>query len=359
MSIFINGSAQISLQKPLCEEWMSLPISYNTVYNRALETDFRQYINPMEARRMSPIVKRAIITSHVALQQSGVVMPDAVIVGTGLGCIDNTEKFLNAMVTDGENFLKPTYFIQSTHNTVASQIALALKCHGYNSTYVHHGVSFESALLDAFMQFKLGKIHTALVGGHDEMTPEYVKFLGKIGYWKSDAVDNTLDFLKYSNKKGAYAGEGGTTFVLSDQINDSSQAELKDIKLLYKPDKKRVNAVLMDMLHDNKLNISDIDVVMLGLNGDYEDDSIYYDFVHDAFNYPDRDVVFSYYKHLSGEYFTSSAFGLYVASVILYKQYLPDYMKLCKSNNRKFHNMLIYNHWQNKDHSLMLLSCIN
>ncbi|PIX32882.1 MAG: beta-ketoacyl synthase, partial [Bacteroidetes bacterium CG_4_8_14_3_um_filter_31_14] len=36
-----------------------------------------------------------------------------------------------------------------THNTISSQIALILKCHGYNSTYAGRGACFETALLDA------------------------------------------------------------------------------------------------------------------------------------------------------------------------------------------------------------------
>ena len=53
-------------------------------------------------------------------------MPDAIITGTGLGCLEDTEKFLTAMVTNKEEFLTPTSFIQSTHNTVSAQIALLL-----------------------------------------------------------------------------------------------------------------------------------------------------------------------------------------------------------------------------------------
>ena len=78
-------------------------------------------------------------------------MPDAVIAGTGLGCLEDTEKFLGSIYTLQEHLLNPTPFINSTHNTIAGAIALAIKCHGYNATYTHRGFSFESALLDALM----------------------------------------------------------------------------------------------------------------------------------------------------------------------------------------------------------------
>ena len=71
--------------------------------------------------------------------------------------------------------------MQSTHNTISSQMALHLKCHGYNCTYSHRGTSFDSGLLDVLTQMHLGDIHNALVCGHEEMTPLYFKMLGKIG----------------------------------------------------------------------------------------------------------------------------------------------------------------------------------
>ena len=49
------------------------------------------------------------------------------------------------MATFGENCLKPSLFMQSTHNTIGSLIGIVLKCHGYNNTYSHEGISFESA----------------------------------------------------------------------------------------------------------------------------------------------------------------------------------------------------------------------
>ena len=50
-----------------------------------------------------------------------------------------------------EQMLNPTAFIQSTFNTVGAQLALLLKIHAYNVTYVHRGLSFESALIDGII----------------------------------------------------------------------------------------------------------------------------------------------------------------------------------------------------------------
>ena len=73
---------------------------------------------------MGKILKRAVATSKEALNASGLNTVDAIITGTGYGCIENTEFFLDALSREGEQLLKPTYFMQSTHNTVSSLVAI-------------------------------------------------------------------------------------------------------------------------------------------------------------------------------------------------------------------------------------------
>ena len=146
------------------------------------DPDYRALFSVMEARRMSLLMKRSVAVSQDALAQAGLSVPDAVIAGTGLGCIENTEQFLRSLTGLSDAPLRPTHFMQSTHNTIASLIAIRLKCHGYNATYSHLGISFESALLDAFLQLKLGKVSNVLVGAFEEMTPDFARILDKGGY---------------------------------------------------------------------------------------------------------------------------------------------------------------------------------
>ncbi|MBR1405674.1 MAG: beta-ketoacyl synthase chain length factor [Bacteroidales bacterium] len=140
-------------------------------YLGAEDPDFRELFSVLEARRMSRLLKRAVWTSAQALKAGGTDCPDAIITATDFGCIEQSEAFLRALKgMDGAVF-RPTHFMQSTHNTIGSLIAIRLGCHGYNVTYSHRGESFASALLDAWMQLTLGDIDTALVGWFDETTP--------------------------------------------------------------------------------------------------------------------------------------------------------------------------------------------
>lgn len=324
MSVFIKSYSQISVQKPLCSEWFDNPIKHTERYVRALDPDYKPFINPIAARRMGLILKRAMATSLTAMREAEIEMPDAIITATGLGCIENTEKFLTALSQQGESCLQPTFFINSTHNTIGSYIAVQIKCHGYNNTHVHRGISFESALYDALLQFDLKKINNALVGAHDEMTPDYFTLLNRVGFWE-----------------GSFAGETAVTFVLSD----SGEIELVDMDILYKPDVKKIESSLKNLCEKKGLSLNDIDLVITGRNGN-DDNNKVYDAFENRFGFQDKSMT---YKDLFGESFTSSAYAMCVGVECLKRG--------VDLKGRKVRNVLLYNHFENKDHSLILLSC--
>ena len=90
------------------------------------EPDFRSLFSVMEARRMGRLLKRAVWTASEALKEAGIDVPDAVIIGTDYGCIENSEAFLKALKGIDDAPMKPTHFMQSTHNTISSLIAIRL-----------------------------------------------------------------------------------------------------------------------------------------------------------------------------------------------------------------------------------------
>lgn len=143
--------------------------------------EIRNYVKPLAARRMGRIMKASLITSLKALEQAGVDVPDAIITGTAYGCMDNTEKMLRQIDEEGEETISPTLFMQSTHNTIGSNIAIRLKCHGYNSTYSQRSASLQWAMKDAELLLRSGKCKTVLVGCHDEATPSLNAALEMIG----------------------------------------------------------------------------------------------------------------------------------------------------------------------------------
>ena len=207
-NIYIRSAAQISIQQPLCDDWMEHPLSYDTPFATAIDPDFRTYMNPLQSRRMGKVLKRALVTAQVALNEAQLDHLDAIMMGTGMGCWENTERFLEQMCREGESLLKPTYFMQSTHNTISSMLGIQLNCHGYNTTYSHGKRSFDSALLDAFMQLKNGEISNALVCANDELTPAFCAIMQQAGIFgqpgQSVTGEGSVSLVLTTNPEGAW-----------------------------------------------------------------------------------------------------------------------------------------------------------
>ena len=151
------------------------------ITDEAALTEIKNYVKPMEARRLGRILKSALLSSLKALEEAGVETPDAIITATSLGCLENSVQLLNQLRDEGEEGLKPTWFMQSTHNTIGSTVAIHTGCHGYNATYTHGEDSLRWALADAEMLIRSGRARSVLVGLHDETTPEFCDIMSRLG----------------------------------------------------------------------------------------------------------------------------------------------------------------------------------
>ena len=133
------------------------------------DPNFRDYLAPLESRRMDKLLKRTVACSLQTLRQAPGIIPDAIITATVWGSAISAIAFFHDMMRQGESFLKPTLFMQSTHNTMSSLIAIQTHNHGYNNTHSQLDDSLNHALLDAWLQMQSGKVKSALVGIHDSI----------------------------------------------------------------------------------------------------------------------------------------------------------------------------------------------
>lgn len=143
--------------------------------------EIRKYVAPMEARRMGKLMKSSLLASLKALREAGISQPDAIVTATAYGSMEYSEQLLRELTAEGEVMLKPTAFMQSTHNTTGSHIAIKLGCHGYNVTYSQDEDSMMWVLRDAEQLLRSGRCKTVLVGCHDESTPLFRELMGRLG----------------------------------------------------------------------------------------------------------------------------------------------------------------------------------
>lgn len=250
------------------------------------EPDYTSYIPPMQLRRMSKAVRMGIGASKIALKQAEINKPDAISIGTAMGCLADTEIFLSKMTEQNEQMLTPTAFIQSTHNTVGGQIALLNGCNGHNLTYVHRGHSFEHAMLNAYLYLQTHKEETMLVGGIDELTPTSEAILKRFG-----VADN---------------GEGASFFVVN--VKDKEGICIKDIHTFTTYDSNIVYKNVSEFLQRNSLDVTEMDNVVLGIKN--EPDDSYTSLKNELF----QSTKISTFKNFTGDYGTASAFALGMAA---------------------------------------------
>ena len=352
MKIYIRSSACISPQKTFGNSnLLTEAVEYTKIRLRAIDPDYTAFIDPKLIRRMSHIIKMGVAAAQECLNRGNIEMPGAIITGTAYGCLEDTASFLTRIIELHEELLPPTAFIQSTHNTVAAQIALMLKCHQYNNTFVHKGISFESALLDAIMLLKENEADNILVGGIDEITDASFTILSRLGLYKRWPVSNLSLFT--TSSKGTIGGEGAVFFLLTDKPSADNLAELSGVKAFYKPnDAAEIEQKIISFLAMHALQIDDIDLVITGKNGDLKNDEIYRQLSLSLFN----NTALANYKHLCGEYPTSAAFALWLASNMIKKEEVPLVVIERSVKNANPKKVLIYNHYLNKYHSLMLVS---
>ncbi|WP_027387022.1 beta-ketoacyl synthase N-terminal-like domain-containing protein [Chryseobacterium gregarium] len=347
--VYINSAACISVQDTLNDHFFqNLKPQYSPQVLKAIEPNYKEFIPPAMIRRMSKTVKMSSVASHYALKEAGIDNPGAIIVGTGIGCSQDSEKFLKNVLNNNEEFLTPTFFIQSTHNTVAGQIALGLQCHAYNFTYVNPSSSLEFSFLDAKLQINDGEASTVLAGSTDEQTDRTME-LYQLNKTIKKEEHLPVDYL-HSTTDGVIWGEGASFFVLGKDRTGQSYAQLKDIQIINQLDIEDVQGLITDFLTKNDLTNNDIDCVILGFSGDVRSD-VYYTKALDLF----ENSALLYYKHLSGEFNTASGFSTFMACHILKKQEIPEVMMINAVKKEDIKNILLYNHLGGSDHSLVLL----
>lgn len=355
MGIFIQGTGSISPQGTHEEaNFFEEPKTWDEPLMPCAEPDYKQFIPGRAARRMSRLVKMGVSAASLALQRAGTEQPDAILAGTGLGCMEETEKFLLSMLDQDEQMLNPTAFIQSTHNSIAGQLAISLGCKGYNHTYVHRALSFPSAMLDSCLLMKEKEASKVLVGGFDEMTEKNFFISRKVGQWKEGKVRN-LDLLKYGTA-GSIAGEGAHFFLLGPERTPSTLASLDAVDFFYKAETgERLSDKASRFLDQQGLVPSDLDAVIYGDSGDLESDRSFEELRSSLFN----ETPALCYKPFSGEYHTASAFAVWAAAQILHHGKVPDHLRMDRAKSEEAtapQRILVCDRYFGSDHSFFLLS---
>ena len=287
-------------------------------------------------RRMSKSVRMGVGAALPLLKYS----PDGILIGTGYGGMEDSIRFLNQIVQYDEGTLTPGNFVQSTANAIASQLGLLHHNRGYNITFVNRGLSFESALLDAWMLVKENPGRCWLAGGVDEISNHNHRFELAEGWYKQE--DLTGKDLYAAQSPGTIAGEGAAVFLLNDRPA-GALAAIQKITVLAGEDEEALRSAVANLL-DGKSP----DLLVSGENGDSRAQKWYH--AVESITGPKAGIV--RFKHLSGESPTASAYALWLTCNL--PSTLPPHL-VKRPPQVTPRRILFYNNYKFSQHSLILL----
>jgi 3-oxoacyl-[acyl-carrier-protein] synthase II len=263
-----------------------------SVYKAAIE-GLDRFIDKRALRRIDRFAQIALLSTYLAVENSGIELTDpsrvGVIFGSSYGPTRTTFKFLDNIIDDGDFGASPTHFANSVHNALASQVSIFMKFTGPCSTVTCFEHTLSNVLLTAQNWLDDGICDYVLAGLGDE----YCNVLGyaaaKAGAGKTDAVlPESFDQCSY------LPGEGHITFLLGKE--DENHPQIKEIKIRQNPDRI------------NKAGLLKNKVVFFNANGWKAHNEA---FTKIDFNQSEKKSV----AHLIGSIPVSAAFDIAVAAL--------------------------------------------
>jgi 3-oxoacyl-(acyl-carrier-protein) synthase len=252
-------------------------------------------LTPNQRRRLSRLQKMALITarkSHTPDPTQRV----AVVIGTGLGCLEDAGAFIENLVAKDEREPMPSRFPNSVHNSPAGQVAIDQLAHGMNSAPTAGEITFESALWQGISQLATDEADCALVGAVDEADKYLLSIGQRWGAWDEKIMP----------------GEGAVVASVADAEKIASPlARVTTLKLgRYR---KPFDAGREADWIASGVDLSRIQIFLSGARGFRQLEPMYEAVALALQQRAEKILEHQTYKQLCGEFHSASAFGFSIA----------------------------------------------
>lgn len=185
--------------------------------------DPKDYMDFKEARRMDRFSQLAVAAAKEAVADSGLDLKGidmeraGVIVGSGIGAIDDIEKETNTLRDKGPKRVSPLFIPMTITNMAAGNIAIQFGLKGICTNVVTACATGTNCIGEAFRSIKHGYNDVILAGGTEgSITP-----LAVAGFQSLTALSTSQDPLRASipfdkERDGFVMGEGAGILVLEE-----------------------------------------------------------------------------------------------------------------------------------------------
>jgi 3-oxoacyl-[acyl-carrier-protein] synthase II len=196
------------------------------------------WLQPGEARRMSPPSKLAVTAARQALAMAGLASPEgrvaaepesdpdgpgqatAVVLANSFGPSSFTEHLMRQILLENPEAASPFYFTECVANAPAAQIAIAAHARGANVTVVQREAGPLLAVAKGAAEVASGRARRALVGAAEEMTPLLHSFLDRFGALSRGAGGDGEAARPFDRRRdGFLAAEGAVVWVLEREAD--------------------------------------------------------------------------------------------------------------------------------------------
>ena len=184
----------------------------------ALKADLKNYTDYF-FRRVNKFILLSLLGVHRCIHGKKFDPSIAVYLATENGNLGDTENVLHQMYKEN-SFPKPFNFINTMSNTASFYVAQSLKSLGRSITVSSKNASFERGLELAKVDFELGLIREALIGGVDEAVFSRDHFIKKYdpSYQSAKLVEGSSWLYLTAEKNGAL-GEVLDIMTLSERAD--------------------------------------------------------------------------------------------------------------------------------------------
>lgn len=136
------------------------------------------YLEKKHFRRMERFVQMAVAASKMAVEDAGLNLVDedldnfGVLMGTGMGSFERTEKEFRTLFTQGPSRISPLYMASAIPNIAAAQVAITLGLRGYLGTTLVACAAGTQAVGEAYFLIQRGEAEVMVAGGTEaNVTP--------------------------------------------------------------------------------------------------------------------------------------------------------------------------------------------
>jgi 3-oxoacyl-[acyl-carrier-protein] synthase II len=174
----------------------------------------------LKTRRLDRLSVWCLVAAGLAIQDAKLDLEAedrsriAVVLGTGLGCIELTESFFQSIATNGYAKSDPIIFPEGLTNAPASHVARIFGLRGPNITLSHKDVSGEGALMQAASLLRTGQADVAVVLAGDTLTRTMYEWFEAADALSEACFGAAAVPVPFENGDGFVPGEGTAAVVM-------------------------------------------------------------------------------------------------------------------------------------------------